>query len=111
MVSFEAITPSPRGAQRSSPNDSRKGSNSRALTALLESWVNDSRDWAVPTGTPSRANKAPCGAGEQHNNCTQREWCPVLRVPPVAAIGARGEQKHLPELHTPRSKNESLYDD
>src|SRR5450432_377370 len=51
---LQAITPSPRGAQRSSPNDSRKGSNSRALTALLESWVNDSRDWAVPTGTSSR---------------------------------------------------------
>ena len=45
---LKAITPSPLGAQRSSPNDSRKGSNSRALTALLESWVNDSRDWAVP---------------------------------------------------------------
>src|SRR5206468_9692886 len=43
-----------QGAQRSSPNDSRKGSTSRALTALLESWVNDSRAWAVPTGTPSR---------------------------------------------------------
>ncbi len=67
---------------------------------------------ALPRGSATATlSKAPCGAGEQHNNCTQREWCPVLRVPPVAAIGARGEQKHLPELHTPRSKNESLYDD
>ena len=76
---WKAITPSPRGAQRASPNDSRKGSNSRALTALLESWVNDSCDWAVPTGTRSRANKAPRGAGEQQTNRAQREWCPVLR--------------------------------
>jgi hypothetical protein len=58
----KAITPSPRGAQRSSPNDSRKGSNSRALTALLESWVNDSRDKALPRGsaiaTPSKRRVA-----------------------------------------------------
>jgi pimeloyl-ACP methyl ester carboxylesterase len=38
------LTPALQGAQRPAPNDSRKGSNSRALTALLESWVNDSRD-------------------------------------------------------------------
>src|SRR5438105_6334086 len=99
------------GVQRSSPNDSRKGSTSRALTALLESWVNDSRAWAVPTGTPSRANKAPCDAGEQHNNRTQREWCPVLRVPPAAAIGAPGEQKHLPDWITPRQQERTLYND
>src|SRR5207302_1870081 len=51
---LKAITPSPRGAQRSSPNDSRKGSNSRALTALLESWVNDSRDSGAPPGERNR---------------------------------------------------------
>src|SRR6266851_4607593 len=34
MVSFEAITPSPRGAQRSSPNDSRTAANSGALAPL-----------------------------------------------------------------------------
>src|SRR5439155_4320571 len=43
-----------QGGQRPSPNDSRKGSTRRALTALLESWVNGSRDWPIPTGTPSR---------------------------------------------------------
>src|SRR5438477_6670493 len=52
------------------------------------------------------------GAGEQQTNCTQREWCPVLRVPPAAAIGAPGEQKHLPDVITHQgSKNETLYDD
>lgn len=41
----------PRRVQRSSPNDSRNGSNSRALTALLESWVtrrNQPRDGPRP---------------------------------------------------------------
>jgi len=45
------------------------------------------------------AEKAPCGAGELQTNRTQRGWCPVLRVPPAAAIGAPGEQKHLPDTH------------
>src|SRR5438477_8448756 len=44
------------------------------------------------------------GAGEQQTNRTQREWCPVLRVPPAAATGAPGEQKHLPDMHTPRQQ-------
>ena len=70
---LKAITPSPRGAQRSSPNDSRKGSNSRALTALLESWVNDSRDSASPGKRHRDANKAPRGAGEQQTNRARRE--------------------------------------
>src|SRR6202011_5862361 len=42
--------------------DSRNGSNLRALTALLESWVNDSRDKALPRGsavaTPSKRRAA-----------------------------------------------------
>src|SRR3984893_6256098 len=106
---LKAITPSPQGVQRSPPNDSRKGSNSRALTALLESWVNDSRDLSAPPGERNRdAEQAPCSAGEQQSNCTQREWCPVLRVPPAAATGAPGEQKHLPDVN---SKKETLYDD
>src|ERR1700681_2530368 len=73
MASLKAITSSPRGAQRSSPNDSRKGSNSRALTALLESWVNDSRDSASPGQRNRDANKAPRGAGEQQTNRARRE--------------------------------------
>ena len=51
---LKAITPFPRGAQRSSPNDSRKGSKLRALTALRESWVNDSRDQRSLGGAQSR---------------------------------------------------------
>ena len=71
---LKAITPSPRVAQRSSPNDSRKGSNSRALTAFRESWVNDSRDQALPRGSAiATPSKRRCGAGEQHNNRTKRE--------------------------------------
>src|ERR1700694_4163200 len=71
--SFEAATPALQGVQRLSPNDSRKGSNSRALTALLESWVNDSRDSASPGKRHRDANKAPCGAGEQQTNRIKRE--------------------------------------
>ena len=83
----------------------------RALTALRESWVNDSRDSALPRGSAvATPSKRRAGAGGQQTNRTQREWCPVLRVPPVAAIGAPGEQKHLPEMHTPGSKKETLYD-
>src|SRR5450755_1441568 len=84
----------------------------RALTALLESWVNDSRDEALPRGSAvATPSKRRAGAGEKHNNRTQREWCPVLRVPPAAATGALGEQKHLPDVNTPRQQNETLYDD
>src|SRR5437899_7934182 len=47
--------------------------NSRALTALLESWVNDSRDGVLPGSAQSRRQQSACGAGEQHNNRTKRE--------------------------------------
>lgn len=57
-ASGESITSSPRRAQRSSPNDSRNGSQSRALTALLESWVNDSRDARFPGEAPSRGQES-----------------------------------------------------
>jgi hypothetical protein len=57
-ASSEAATPALQGVQRLSPNDPRNGSMRRALTALLESWVNDSRDSALPRGsaiaTPNR---------------------------------------------------------
>ena len=52
-----------------SPNDSRNGSMRRALTALLESWVNDSRDGrfcrialATPQGAVRRWRAAKTSA-------------------------------------------------
>ena len=51
-----------------------------------------------PGGARSRRRvKRRAALAINTNNRTQREWCPVLRVPPAAAIGAPGEQKHLPE--------------
>src|ERR1700730_14636015 len=90
---FEAATPALQGVQRLSPNDSRKGSNSRALTALLESWVNDSRDCGSPGERGRDANKAPCRAGDQHNNRMKREGvsrCSHLST--GAATAPSGEQ-------------------
>ena len=72
-ASREAATPALQGVQRPSPNDSRNGSKLRALTALVESWVNDSRDSASPGKCHRDANKAACGAGEQQINHTKRE--------------------------------------
>ena len=46
------------------------------------------------------AKKAPCGAGEQQTNRTQREWCPVLTVPPGAATAPQASRNtYLTELH------------
>ena len=90
---FEAATPALHEVQRLSPNDSRNGSNIRALTALLESWVNDSRDCASPGKRGRDANKAPCGAGDQHNNRMKREGvsrCSHLST--GAATAPSGEQ-------------------
>ena len=96
---LKAITPRPRGAQRSSPNDSRNGSNRRALTALLESWVNDSRDWRfpgeAPVATPTKRRAAPASSKPTAHNGS---GVPCSAVPPAAAIGAPGEQKHLPDM-------------
>ena len=68
----KAVTPSPRGAQRSSPNDSRNGSNRRALTALLEPWVNGSRDGRfpgeAPVATPNKRRAAPAGSKPTAHN-------------------------------------------
>src|SRR6266536_1839091 len=58
------------------------------------------------------ANKAPCGAGEQQTNCTQREWCPVLRTTPCGCQWRPRRAETLTGLvHTPRQQKETLYDD
>jgi hypothetical protein len=67
---------------------------------------------ALPRGSAiATPNRRRAGAGEKQINRTQRGWCPVLRVPPAAATGAPGEQKHLPDVITPRQQKETLYDD
>ena len=58
--------------------------------------------------TPRKRRAAPASST---TNRTQREWCPVLSSPPAAAIGAPGEQKHLPDWITPRQQEGTLYDD
>src|SRR5207247_6586912 len=94
----KAITPASRGAQRSSPNDSRNGSNRRALTALLEPWVNGSRDWRfpgeAPVATPTKRRAAPASSKPTAHNGS---GVPCSAVSPAAAHGAPGEQNPLPD--------------
>jgi hypothetical protein len=107
---FKAITPSPRGAQRSSPNDSRKGSNSRALTALLESWVNDSRDSASPGKRHRDANKAPRGAGEQQTNRARREGVSRCSHLPLGSLRRfQASSNTYPNGLTPRQQTAALW--
>src|SRR6202049_18738 len=107
---LKAITPSPRGAQRSSPNDSRKGSNSRALTALLESWVNDSRDSASPGKRHRDANKAPRGAGEQQTNRARREGVSRCSHLPLGSLRRfQASSNTYPNGLTPRQQTAALW--
>ena len=106
----KAITPSPRGAQRSSPNDSRKGSNSRALTALLESWVNDSRDSASLGKCHRDANKAPRGAGEQQTNRARREGVSRCSHLPLGSLRRfQASSNTYPNGLTPRQQTAALW--
>jgi hypothetical protein len=92
-ASSRPLTPALQEVQRLSPNDPRNGSKFRALTALRESWVNDSRESASPGKRHRDANKAPCGAGDQHNNRMKREGvsrCSHLST--GAATAPSGEQ-------------------
>src|ERR1700693_4695631 len=81
------------GAQPLSPNDSRNGSMRRALTVLLESWVNDSRDKALPRGsaiaTPSKRRAAPASNKPIARNGGVSS---VARIYHWSRYGAPGEQ-------------------
>ena len=99
-----------QGVQRSSPNDSRKGSNSRALTALLESWVNDSRDSASPGKRHRDANKAPRGAGEQQTNRTTREGVSRCSHLPLGSLRRfQASSNTYPNGLTPRQQTAALW--
>jgi len=65
---------------------------------------------APPGGRSRDAEKAPCSAGEQQTNCTQREWCPVLSLPPVVATAPQASRNtYQTDVHH-GSKKETLYD-
>ena len=83
------------------PNDSRNGSNRRALTALLESWVNDSRDQALPRGSaiamPSKRRAAPASSTSTAHNGSGVPCSGVpLRLPlvPQASRTLTGREIH-----------------
>jgi hypothetical protein len=69
---FKAITPSPPGAQRTSPNDSRNGSMRRASTALRESWVNDSS--ALQGVQRSSPNDSRNGSNSRALTALRESW-------------------------------------
>src|SRR3984893_14174648 len=90
---FEAATPALQGVQRLSPNDSRNGSNIRALTALLESWVNDSRDGVLPgersIATPTKRVRRRRAANQPHKT---GGCLPLLASTTGVATALPGEQ-------------------
>ena len=90
MASLRSSTPALQGVQRLSPNDSRNGSNSRALTALLESWVNDSRGSRSPGGARSATpRKRVRRRAKSQTNCTNGG------VPSVARSNSLGSLRRL----------------
>ena len=89
------------GAQRPSPNDSRNGSMRRALTVLLESWVNDSRDKALPRGAQSRRRVSAVRRWRAIQTPHTTGVVSRAQSSPCGRYGASGEQKHLPDRHTP----------
>src|SRR2546422_9942850 len=108
MASWKAITPSSRGAQRSSPNDSRNGSNSRALTALLESWVNDSRDGRfpgeAPVATPTKRRATPASSKPTAHNGSghsDRKHKDLAAAAGRVRAAARGVDQDHPEVGGP----------
>ena len=94
-------TPALQEVQCLSPNDSRKGSNSRALTALLESWVNDSRDKRSPGGAQSRRRVSAVQRWRAADQLHKTGVVPRAQFNPRGRYGATGEQKHLPDMPTP----------
>src|SRR6266516_3032406 len=83
----------PRRVQRPSPNDPRNGSKGRALTALLESWVNDSRGSALPRGsavaTPSKRRAALASSTTTAHNGSGVPCSEYPLRPPLAPQASR----------------------
>lgn len=107
MASRSPSRPSTRGAQRSSPNDSRNGSTRRALTAPLEPWVNGSRDGGFPREARSRRQRRRCAAlAKEMKQPHETGVVSRARFSSCRRYGAAGEQKHLPDwFNTTATRN------
>ena len=100
---LKAITPFPRGAQRSSPNDSRKGSKLRALTALRQSWVNDSRDQRSLGGAQSRRRVSAVRRRRAAKQPHKTGGClPLLAASAGVATALQASSNTYPKGLTPR---------
>ena len=109
-ASFEAATPALQEVQRLSPNDPRNGSNIRALTALRESWVNDSRDWRFPGEAPSRRQQSAVRRRRAAQQPRKTEGCPpVARIYPLGPLRRpQASSNTYPNGLTPRQQTAAL---
>src|SRR5579862_657082 len=108
MAAGRPCTSALQGVQRSSPNDSHNGSKLRALTALPESWVNDSREGSSDrnaVATPTRRRAAPARTkATAHNGVVSR-----ARIYPLGSLRRSRRAVTLTRLnYTTATKNGAL---